>query len=84
MDRKPRQALDRIREIAADLHDDEHGGLTAEDVAAELDGIADTLQPAVEGVERVRALTARAVADHETHDPAPAVHVEDLDRALGE
>jgi hypothetical protein len=33
-------------------------------------------------VARIRALCVAARADHETHDPAPAVHVEDLEAAL--
>lgn len=82
MDRSARQALDRIREIAADLRDHEIDRDAVD--AVELDGIADTLQPLVEAVERVAELMAKARADHETHDPAPAVHVEDLAEALHE
>lgn len=33
-------------------------------------------------VNRIRQLCADARADHESHDPAPAVHVEDLEAAL--
>jgi hypothetical protein len=77
-----RQALDRLREIVADLRDPD-GDLTVEEVATDLDTIADVLQGAVEAVESVRRLMRQADVDHLGHAPAPAVHVEDLDGILG-
>ena len=38
--------------------------------------------PLAAAVDRVRQLMAAALADHQDHDVAPCVHVEDLETAL--
>jgi len=82
MDRKYRQALDSLREVAADLRDDEHGGLTALDVAELVGKAADTLQGAVEAVERVVKLRDQSVSDHAGHDTSAIVFADELTTAI--